>query len=1038
MRKILKASAGTGKTYRLSLEYVASLLQGENFTEIAVMTFTRKATAEIRKRIFKHIADIIEKGEKSKVFASLVEIYPGLKLNKGLLARKQREMLLNKDQINIFTIDSFINKIFRKVIAPYLDIYEYEIIEEDRNEEIIAEVFKKVLDSKKDFQLMENFLRENTERNIDIYLDLIRKILNNRWKFLIMEYTPRPQIEAGDMVVNLDECLDLLKEVAAARGEEFNEDYFVSDFKSVMDNYRYLRKKQEKEELIGKHMAQFYKKSFWNGNKLRRKSLAAIKESLEQNYEYFLTELAHYIYNEEIIPYEKQIYEFSSRIFAIYDHIKFKQKSFTHNDISNYCYKYLFNKELDLFAGTEVSAYFYDLIGSEIKNLFIDEFQDTSILQWKILKPLIDSSQRVIAVGDEKQSIYGWRGGEKELFAHLEEILSGESETLDVCFRSQQRIINFVNRFFSNLTEDWEYGQVNHLPQKKGGYVEVMIGGEKAIINTGSGTFQKKSAEEKKYLHQLNQNLSKNLKQKIAECIDHKISDYSSTAVLARSNDDLMEIAEELDKLAIPYILESQDSLIEHEAVKPLYFLLHYLYSDDFFQLVKFLRSDVVGINNSVLKYLLTAKTDIENYFISEEKILAYDDLECVLSKIKSLGKLNYSELTDCIINESGILDLYARNTGALKNLYYFFKLMRDFDSLPEFMEYLEENRDSDYLKQVGVQKADAIKLLTIHKAKGLTFTTEFFYWKPGTRSNNSNEIKLYVDFDKSFQQVEDYFLTDSRYREVFDYLDIDFAREEEKRAQMEEINNVYVALTRPAENLFLYIESPRQLKDAQEGRYWKERSYEFYENAILSGAGVCDLTELVEAKSRGKFHEKPKEKEEFQPGLPDLSPYFRTEEIPESILIEYNKNKEFSQKIEGNLRRLDGLAVHYYLEHIKYNHARECEYARNVVQGKYGNILGPERLKNIFMRAESFIKNNPQYFAQNKEIFTEYRLQDKATGENYRIDRLLVDKEKREMEIIDYKTGALREEIQLEKYEDLLRQQVDSKYTISSKFVEV
>lgn len=64
MRKILKASAGTGKTYRLSLEYINALLDGESFTEIVVMTFTRKATAEIRERIFDHLEDLLLRGRK--------------------------------------------------------------------------------------------------------------------------------------------------------------------------------------------------------------------------------------------------------------------------------------------------------------------------------------------------------------------------------------------------------------------------------------------------------------------------------------------------------------------------------------------------------------------------------------------------------------------------------------------------------------------------------------------------------------------------------------------------------------------------------------------------------------------------------------------------------------------------------------------------------------------------------------------------------------------------------------------------------------
>src|SRR5690554_2171738 len=166
MRKVLKASAGTGKTYRLSLEYLAAILSGDNFEEIVVMTFTRKATAEIRERIFQHIEDILKNGEASGILVSLKEIYPEISLDPVKLQQVYEEMLINKDRIRIFTIDSFINRIFKKAIAPYLGVYSYQIIDESKNTEIIEEVFKKFLDNPADFVLMEKFLKDNTERYI--------------------------------------------------------------------------------------------------------------------------------------------------------------------------------------------------------------------------------------------------------------------------------------------------------------------------------------------------------------------------------------------------------------------------------------------------------------------------------------------------------------------------------------------------------------------------------------------------------------------------------------------------------------------------------------------------------------------------------------------------------------------------------------------------------------------------------------------------------------------------------------------------------
>ena len=134
MRKILKASAGTGKTYRLSLEYVNALLSGESFAEIVVMTFTRKATAEIRERIFAHLEDLVRRGEESPVWQNLQAIRADAggraSLPRPFLERIYRAMLENKDRLHIHTIDSFLNHLFKQAIAPYLGIYSYTIIEE--------------------------------------------------------------------------------------------------------------------------------------------------------------------------------------------------------------------------------------------------------------------------------------------------------------------------------------------------------------------------------------------------------------------------------------------------------------------------------------------------------------------------------------------------------------------------------------------------------------------------------------------------------------------------------------------------------------------------------------------------------------------------------------------------------------------------------------------------------------------------------------------------------------------------------------------
>ena len=1066
MRKILKASAGTGKTYRLSLEYINALLDGESFTEIVVMTFTRKATAEIRERIFDHLEDLLLRGEESPVWQNLQKIRSAsgvrASLNRPFLEKIYGAMLANKDRLHIHTIDSFINHIFKHAVAPYLGIYRYTIIEEHKNRETVAEVFKKMLDNPEDFALMEKFLADNPERDVEHYLDLIDEILKNRWKFLLIQRRPRTSLPSSGLVPALEETIGLAREAAAAKGCPW-EEFLCKEFQRLLPQYQEdlpAADSRAKEEFILKHRNAFLSRPFWNGNKLRGKEWEPVKAELLDLYEKFLRELAACIYNREMIPYEEEIFRFSSRIFDLYDRIKLKTKEFSHTDISNYTYLYLNEENLGLVKGGKVSAYFFELLGAEVKTLFIDEFQDTSILQWKILQPLLERDVRVIAVGDEKQSIYGWRGGEKELFAGLDRILGGKSEPLKICYRSEQEITGFVNRFCRRLAAaGWDYEEVEHLPAKTGGYVEILLGGKALKTATNTKVFQNLSPEEQETLTEINRLAVENLPQAIAKKLKELPVDYGNTAILARTGADLLEIAAELEKEGLPYLLESRESLVDHPAVKPLFFLLSYLDSGNYLALLKFLRSNLVGVSRRVLKRLLTGKAVVEEFLGTvlppeaeakpgtgrENAGLRSLNLELggllpVLTEIRNLRGLAWDQLTTAIIERFGLISLYRENSGALKNIFQFFKVMRSFPCLQEFLAYLEENRESEELKQVGVKEEKAVKLMTIHKAKGLSFGTVFFYWKPSARGGrDGGRMELFVTFDRNFSEVEDYLLTHSRYRRFFDLLGLAYATEQSRRELQEEINNVYVALTRPEKNLFLYVESPRRLSPAAPGANWAgNENYSFYEPALLAGARAGSLCDLISGKKLGRFQPEEAAPQEQEMDLPNLQPYFAPAVIPATEMERINRNKEFGTDLDRQKKKGDGLAAHLYLEQIKKNTEEEREYGRRMVLARFGNILGPERVAAITGRVEQLLSARPELFLSSprRRVFTEYEIRD---GDKvYRVDRLIVDEEKKEILILDFKTGETKEESQLEEYRRVVQANTGGRYLVISEFIEL
>ena len=149
MPTIIRASAGTGKTYRLSLEFINLLLSKRvDFKEILVITFTKKATAEIRERIFEHLHNIVNNTEKTqKIIKGLKAINPVLKFDAGdieFLKSTYQKMLTNKSEANISTIDSFINAVFSGIIAPFRNIVDYRI-DNNINDEYIPEIYQHIL-----------------------------------------------------------------------------------------------------------------------------------------------------------------------------------------------------------------------------------------------------------------------------------------------------------------------------------------------------------------------------------------------------------------------------------------------------------------------------------------------------------------------------------------------------------------------------------------------------------------------------------------------------------------------------------------------------------------------------------------------------------------------------------------------------------------------------------------------------------------------------------------------------------------------------
>lgn len=1018
-RLILKASAGTGKTYRLSLEYVASLCCGNDFKDILVMTFTKKATAEIKDRILKFLKQLKENGEEAKELReNILKLYPEIDFNQSKIEKIYEEVVQNRDKLRIYTIDAFTNLIFKKAIAPYLKIYSYEIIDEEENKKTIFKILDKLFTIKEDFAKFKEFLKDNTERDIDNYIDLIDKLLSHRWKIIVLGDRLNIKREAFQVKSNFNIMENLLEIVGsvAIEKKEPTEAFVAKKTKP----YFLLESELEKEKFLLENFKELVAGNIWNGNRIR--STHRVADDLNYLQEELRLNLSKTLFNEKIIPYEEKLLQVINRIYEIYDEIKFKEQRFTFSDISNYTFKYIRDKNLNFVDENGVTDDFFDIIDGKIKTIFIDEFQDTSILQWKILKDIIDKSENVICVGDEKQSIYGWRGGEKNLFENLEKIIDGEVENLNTCYRSEENVVMFYNKFFKTLSKKseesskkWEFLEVNPKNQNKQGHIEILT---------------KDLAEE----DEEKENIS--VIDKIIEKIQLDFNGvYEGIGILARQNKELDLIQKKLTEANIPFVVDSNVNVIESRGIKGVYYLIKYLVKNDYLFLLNFLRCDLVNISADSLKHLVKERENIENWLLDYSSEINLNDEEReVLEIVKELkDKYNANDgetyfLTYDILQKLGVTERFS-SKGDISNLYSFYKIIKSYRYFDEFLSEFEDQKSSSKFKKIVLKDENSVNMMTIHKSKGLEFDTLFYYYNPKTSQNNIPRVIFYFTMDNKYEEAKEFLLTNTKFNYILKILSSEFGYLEENRIkeEHEEINNLYVALTRPKNNIYIALEKYDKKKDD-------------YNLDMINCEKEFRDRDIIFTEVQSKDKNDKRETFELNLSTPDAS-YPKGEES-----IFKDREKIYSHSLQNEIKRLKGTVVHYFLENLIYATSEEIERAKKLTFAKFASNLGEKGIGEILSEKniEYILNKKKEIFSKEwDKIYPEYEIY--TEDETFRIDRLMI-KEAREEEkgcvyIVDYKTGEINEE-QLANYKTIIENLLErlgkeNEYEVITEFIE-
>ena len=1056
-RTVLKASAGTGKTYRLSLEFIANLIKGTDYRNIVVMTFTKKATAEIKERIYDFLYQIaFEKYNWQDIEKNLKEIY-GLEdsqINKEKLQEIYFNIIRNKDEMRIYTIDGFTNRIFKNTIAPFFGIYNFETIDEE-DEEFYGNILGKILENQEYFEKFLFLVEEKKEKKeIGVYIEFIKNILKLQNYFILFEEKTDfgEKNEDTSFVNYLEETFEQIEAIAeiknnGKKGEIkpvtnfINDDFHIiyKEFKNIDEMIKNkIENKREKIEIVIKNWEIFYKGEGFkikNGRTVKGKEIGNFIEEIDNLKEPFMKSLSKNIFTKKVVPLHEKMTEIAKIIYSIAENEKRKSKRFTHNDVSVYTYKFIFDRELNFVQENGVTKDFLELIGGEIETIMIDEFQDTSVLQWKILSLLMESAKNIICVGDEKQSIYGWRGGEKELFEKLDKIIDGKVENLDKSYRSYKQVIENVNRIYEGYDKKWEYLPVKYRDDEdyQGGYFSYCL----REVPRGSGVAR--TYEDIVYLIK-----------------EGKIKNFGKSCILCRTNTQIQAIVKRLNEENIPYTLNNNASILDHEAIIPLYKLIKYFVFHNFIYFLEFMRSDLIGCLNDHVRYLLENKSKIEEYirdgkretfseYVSRqegttaEKLKKYEEIDKmnrnsllfsdVLYKIKELKKLaknlnskyekeNFSQK---IIENFNVINFYPTNSD-IKNIFNFFNILKENDDLFEFVSFMEEEKDK--ITQVSSSDVEAINLMSIHKSKGLEFDTVFYY-KSNTESNKTDDLEVYFEYDEKYTKLDKFLLTFGKYKKTFiDGYYSDIRENNEYKKEMEEINADYVALTRAKKNLLLFFDTN---KSGRKGL--AKRLVDVYEEKEKYECG--EITESEKKTEDNLFENNQQIKEK----LNRIMPYFSNSKVNFPV-------KDFKITLKEEFKRKKGLAIHYYFEHILNNLEEDRKTAKSALLSRYGNMLGKTILTEIISRLEEFISKNRDIYDKKYKVYTEFEIYD-SEGNKKIMDRINIDEENKKIYIFDYKTGyePLENETyiqQIENYKQILDKKLSGEYEIYTRILEV
>ncbi len=438
---IIRASAGSGKTYQLSSRFIALLAAGQTPDSILATTFTRKAAGEIFDRVLWRLAEAVADDRKRAELGKSIgdELLSAARVRSLLV-----ETLRSLHRLRIGTLDSFFMKLAGSFALELGLPPGWRIGDEAEDRELREEAVEAILGTDRSEELLTLFhllTKGEARRGIgDMVLDtvkslyfLFRETEPDAWRRLACK-KPLEKESLAVLVVEMRSC-DLAGDSRQQKARDL-------DLENVL--------KEDWAAVLGKGLGN---KVLTKENKFYGKP---IPPNLIKHYQRLLDHLnAHFV--SQVVRQTEATHDLLARFHEEYWHLKQQSGSLRFDEVTR-----ALSEAAAAVASPEQVAFRLD---GQIGHILLDEFQDTSLPQWQVLRPLakramagVPATARSAAttsffcVGDVKQAIYGWRGGLAEMFDALDEDLPGlASQPLSESFRSSPVVIDVVNRVFSQM-----------------------------------------------------------------------------------------------------------------------------------------------------------------------------------------------------------------------------------------------------------------------------------------------------------------------------------------------------------------------------------------------------------------------------------------------------------------------------------------------------------------------------------------------------------------------------------------------------------